>query len=200
MAALNLDFKKRHTAFYAKASAHSKNLNDQLRDLQIFCLRNYLTNTELYTDSHIRCTKNQARPEFTKMIRSIESGEIECLVVCSIASLARSSSDFFKCLEILRKYQVGLVAIEENFSFDPSSAAVSQLISVVSRFERDQFKEKVRSGIKRAQAQGRPIGRSRLRNDTLIQSLLNSGLSIREAARVANCSPSTVAAVKKTRS
>jgi DNA invertase Pin-like site-specific DNA recombinase len=199
MEALDLDFTKRRTACYARATSQPIELNDQLRDLRIFCLRNYITNTELFTDSHLQCSKAQARPGFAKMIRTIQAGEIECVVVSSISSFARSSSDFLKCLEILRKHQVSLVALEENFSFDTSSVALAQFISLISRLENDHLREKVRSGMKRVQAQGKPIGRSRTRNDTLIHSLLNSGLSVREAARIANCSPSTVAASKKTR-
>ena len=199
MEALDLDLTKRRTACYVRAIFHPNDFNDQLRDLQIFCLRNYITRPEYFTDSNIQSTKVPSRPGFNKMIRAVESGELECVVVQSIASFARSTSDFLKCLEIFRKYQVRLVALEENFNFDPSGAILSQFISVTSRLERDRLNEKVKSGMRKAQAQGKAIGRSRMRNDTLIHSLLNSGLSLRETARIANCSPGTVAASKKAR-
>jgi len=200
MEALALDLTKRRTACYARSISQHNDFNDQVRDLQIYCLRNYITRTEYFIDSNVWSTKAQTRPGFAKMLRSLESGEIECVIVRSIAAFARSTADFLKCLETFRKHQVSLVALEENFSFDPSSAVLSHFISVVSRLERDWLTENVKNGMRRAQELGKAIGRSRIRNDTLIQSLLDSGLSFREAARIAQCSPGTVAASKKSRS
>ena len=199
MEALNLDLTKRRTACYARTISQSNDFNAQVRDLQIYCLRNYITRPEYFTDSNVWSARTQTRPGFEKMLRSVESGEVECVVVRSIAAFARSTADFLKCLEIFRKHQVSFVALDENFSFDPSSTVLSQFISVVSRLERDRLTENVRSGMRRAQEQGKAIGRSRIRNDTLILSLLDSGLSFREAARIAQCSKGTVAASKKSR-
>lgn len=49
-------------------------------------------------------------------------------------------------------------------------------------------RKRVLSGMKNAKAKGKIIGRTRKRNDALIHSLLDAGLSFREVARIAKCS------------
>ncbi len=67
----------------------------------------------------------------------------------------------------------------------------------------DECKRKrILSGLKNARAKGKIIGRKRIRNSVLIESLLDAGLSYREVARIAKCSHGSVHAqyrVKKLR-
>ena len=51
--------------------------------------------------------------------------------------------------------------------------------------------------MRNAKAKGKIIGRVRKRNDALIHSLLEAGLSFREVARIARCSHGSVSASKK---
>lgn len=51
--------------------------------------------------------------------------------------------------------------------------------------------------MRNAKMKGKIIGRVRKRNDALIHSLLEAGLSFREVARIARCSHGSVSASKK---
>jgi DNA invertase Pin-like site-specific DNA recombinase len=57
--------------------------------------------------------------------------------------------------------------------------------------------ERVISGLKNARAKGKIIGRVRKRNDVLIHSLLDAGMSFRAIAKIASCSHGSVSASKK---
>ena len=59
------------------------------------------------------------------------------------------------------------------------------------------WRKRVLSGMRNAKAKGKIIGRIRKRNDSLIHSLLDAGLSFREVARIAKCSHGSVSASKK---
>ncbi|MFN8945968.1 MAG: hypothetical protein ACK5WZ_15230 [Pseudobdellovibrionaceae bacterium] len=52
-------------------------------------------------------------------------------------------------------------------------------------------------GLANARAKGRQIGRAKKRNDLLIFSLLDAGLSFREIGRISSCSQGSVSAAKK---
>ena len=59
------------------------------------------------------------------------------------------------------------------------------------------IQERVKAGMRNAKMKGKIIGRVRKRNDVLIHSLLEAGLSFREVARIARCSHGSVSASKK---
>jgi DNA invertase Pin-like site-specific DNA recombinase len=56
--------------------------------------------------------------------------------------------------------------------------------------------ERVIAGLKNARAKGKIIGRVRKRNDVLIHSLLESGMSFRTISKIAKCSHGSVSASK----
>lgn len=58
-------------------------------------------------------------------------------------------------------------------------------------------RQRVLSGLQNAKAKGKRIGRERKRNDALIHSLLEAGLSFREISRIARCSHDSVSASKR---
>lgn len=71
------------------------------------------------------------------------------------------------------------------------------LISALAQLERDLISERVRAGLINARAKGVRIGRERKRNQALIESLLDAGLSYREIARISKTSHGSVHAAKK---
>ena len=75
--------------------------------------------------------------------------------------------------------------------------ALFTILGCLSQLERELIRERVRAGMRNAIAKGIKVGRVRKRNDTLIHSLLEAGLSFREVARIAKCSHGSVSASKK---
>jgi len=71
------------------------------------------------------------------------------------------------------------------------------ILGCLSQLERELIRERVRAGMKNAKAKGKIFGRVRKRNDVLIHSLLQAGLSFREVARIARVSHGSVSASKK---
>ena len=71
------------------------------------------------------------------------------------------------------------------------------ILGCLSQLERELIRERVRAGMKNAKAKGVRIGRLRKRNSSLIESLLEAGLSFREIAKISRCSHGSVSAQKK---
>ena len=189
---------KRRVALYARVStADQKNgLDAQIRALRIFCEQNKIQDYELYADENQSGTK-ASRPALDRMMKAVETGEIDTVVVFAFSRFARSVTHMLKGLEVMKAHKTNFVSLTEKLDLNTSLGhVVFVIISAIAQLERDLIAERVRNGLAAAKARGKKIGRERKRNDALIHSLLSAGLSFREIARIAKCSHGSVSASK----
>jgi DNA invertase Pin-like site-specific DNA recombinase len=197
-AAAKLPTKVRRTALYARVSTGNQatGLDAQIRALRIFCEQNHIANYELYADENQSGTK-ASRPALDRMMKAVEDGEIENVIVFAFSRYARSVSHMLRGLECMRKHQTNFVSLSEKLDLNTSLGnVVFVIISAISQLERDLIAERVRNGLAAARARGAKIGRARKRNQVLIESLIESGLSYRNIAKIAKCSHGSVHAAK----
>jgi DNA invertase Pin-like site-specific DNA recombinase len=190
--------KKRRTALYARVSTGNQatGLDAQIRALRIFCEQNKIENYELFADENQSGTKS-SRPALDRMMKAVDEGEIENVIVFAFSRYARSVSHMLRGLEAMRKQNTNFISLSEKLDLNTSLGnVVFVIISAISQLERDLIAERVRNGLAAARARGKKIGRQRKRNDALIHSLLKAGLSFREIARIAKCSHGSVSASK----
>ena len=190
---------KRRVACYARVSSHDQatGLESQIRALRVFCEQNGVTNWELFADEGISGVK-ASRPSLDRMMKAVENGEIETVVVFAFSRFARSVSHMLKGLECMRAHQTNFVSVSERIDLSTSLGnLIFVLISAMAQLERDLLIERVRAGLQNAKAKGIRIGRERKRNSALIETLLEAGLSQRAVARIAKCSNGSVFAQKK---
>jgi putative DNA-invertase from lambdoid prophage Rac len=190
---------KRRTAIYARVStADQKNgLEAQIRALRVFCEQNKIEDYELFADENQSGTK-ASRPGLDRMMKAVESEEIETVVVFAFSRFARSVSHMLKGLEVFKAHKTNFISLTEKIDLNTSLGhVVFVIISAIAQLERDLIAERVRNGLANAKAKGIRIGRERKRNSVLIESLLDAGLSYREIARISKCSHGSVHAQKK---
>lgn len=190
---------KRRTALYARVSTADQRtgLESQVRALRVFCEQNKITDYEIFCDENVSGTK-ASRPSLDRMMKAVESGEIESVVVFAFSRFARSVSHMLKGLETMRKHQTNFVSLTEKIDLNTSLGhVVFVLISAIAQLERDLISERVRNGLANARAKGKLIGRARKRNSALIEQLLEAGLSFRDISKIARCSHGSVGAQKK---
>jgi DNA invertase Pin-like site-specific DNA recombinase len=97
----------------------------------------------------------------------------------------------------MRKHKTNFISLTEKLDLNTSLGnVVFVIISAISQLERDLIAERVRNGLAAAKARGKRIGRERKRNDVLIHSLLDAGMSFRAIAKIAKCSHGSVSASK----
>jgi site-specific DNA recombinase len=65
---------------------------------------------------------NMDRPALTKLLRAVEAGELDCVVVYKVDRLSRSLLDFTRMLSVFEKHKVSFVVIGER-TRDKMSAA-----------------------------------------------------------------------------
>ena len=132
------------------------------------------------------------------MMKAVENGEIDTVVVFAFSRYARSVTHMLKGLEVMRSKKTNFLSLTEKLDLNTSLGnVVFVIISAISQLERDLIAERVRNGLAAAKARGAKIGRERKRNSALIESLLDAGLSFRTISRLARCSHGSVSAQKK---
>ena len=168
----------------------------QTRALIDWCAKNNVTNYEIFTDHGISGAK-ESRPALNRMMEKMEAGLCDQVVVFQFSRFARSTTHLLKALEKFKSRGVRFISICESIDTNtPMGLALLTILGCLSQLERELIKERVIAGMKNAKAKGKRIGRVRKRNDVLIHSLLEAGLSFREIARIAKCSHGSVSASK----
>ena len=189
----------RRTVCYIRLSSrkNKKELDRQRSMLFTACTARGIHDFEFLIDED-RGNPNASSTAFTQLMKSIEAGEIANVFTVSGFRCARSISHLVRYLEVMATHQTNFVAFDEDIDLESCGFGFLVAISWLSKVDRDIKRENVRRGMTIAKSKGRPIGRRRQRNDMLIQSLIHANLSLRAIAKIAGCSPSTVAAAKKT--
>ncbi len=88
--------------------------------------------------------KDTNRPELQKMLRLIESGEINLVMVTELSRISRSIKDFAEIWAMMKNIGCGFMSLRE--SFDSTTAAGEMLIfsmANLSQFERRQTAERI---------------------------------------------------------
>lgn len=191
-------------ARYIRVSTANQNLERQLKTEN--------PNEELFTDVCSGSIPFGDREEGKKLLTAIEGLKINHVSVHSIDRLGRNLLDILHTLELMENYGVTVkvdnLGIESRVKNKPN-AAFKLIISVlanISEMERETMLERQREGIAIAKAKGKYKGRVRGTVQTKMEFLskypqvikfLKQEHSIRNSAKLAGVSPSTVQKVKE---
>ncbi|QYX51674.1 recombinase family protein [Pseudomonas sp. S07E 245] len=99
------------------------------------------------------------RPGFQKLLERIESGDV--LIVTKLDRLGRNAMDVRQTVEQLSATDIRVHCLALG-GVDLTSAAgkmTMQVLGAVAEFERDLLIERTQSGLKRAKANGKKLGR-----------------------------------------
>ncbi len=132
---------------YTRVSTNNQVFDGESLDEQEQKLINYckLKNWEIikvYREEGVSA-KNLDRPKFKELIRDIEKGLIDTVVIKKIDRLSRSILDFEKTYNFFEKSKINLVSLQENF--DTSTAigrAIIRTVMVFAQLEREQTAER----------------------------------------------------------
>lgn len=189
----------RKTFLYIRVSTldQAQGAESQARALNEWCTRNNIIDFETFTDHGVSGAK-ESRPALDKMMERVKNYEAEQVIVFAFSRFARSTMHLLKGLQIFKDCKTRFVSITEQIDTDSSmGVAMFTILGSLAQLERSMIQERVKAGMRNAKAKGKIIGRVRKRNDALIHSLLEAGLSFREIARISKCSHGSVSASKK---
>jgi DNA invertase Pin-like site-specific DNA recombinase len=109
-----------------------------------------------------------SRPGLDRMMKAIEAGEIDTVVVFAFSRYARSVSHMLKGLEVMRSHKTNFVSLSEKLDLNTSLGhVVFVIISAIAQLERDLIAERIKNGLAAAKARGAKIGRARKKRSIL---------------------------------
>jgi site-specific DNA recombinase len=104
---------------------------------------------------------NIDRPALQKLLKDIETGHIDVVVVYKIDRLTRSLADFAKLVEIFDARSVSFVAITQQFNTTTSMGRLTlNVLLSFAQFERELASERVRDKVAASRKKGKWTGGS----------------------------------------
>jgi site-specific DNA recombinase len=153
-------------AIYTRKS-HEKGLEQEFNSLDAqreTCLR-YIQNQpgwsalpESYDDGGFT-GKNTDRPAFQRLLRDVQDGKVDVIVVYKLDRFSRSLLDFLKIQECLDKLGCAFVSVTQHF--DTSTAMGRLILNVLmsfSQFEREMTSERIRDKLAASRRKGKWTG------------------------------------------
>jgi DNA invertase Pin-like site-specific DNA recombinase len=141
------------------------------------------------------------RPQFKAAMRDARKRKFDVLLFWSLDRLTREG--VLKTLLILNQlsgYGVKYRSLQEQWidSLGAFSDAIVGILATVAKFEADRMSSRVRSGLERARAQGKRLGRPRaILNWDKLAAMRKKGMSLREIADATGKSAMTIQRILK---
>lgn len=102
---------------------------------------------------------NTNRPAFQKLMKDVESGLVDMIVVYKIDRLTRSLIDFSKMVEVFDKNNVSFVSVTQQFNTSTSMGRLTlNVLLSFAQFEREVGSERTRDKIAASKQKGMWMG------------------------------------------
>lgn len=145
------------TFAYCRVSTFDQTTDNQVREIEAagFAVDARRVITETVSGS----VPAMERSGFARLVDRLESGDV--LVVTKLDRLGRNAMDVRRTVEALEAdgVRVHCLALGGVDLTSPAGKMTMGIISVVAEFERDLLIERTQSGLKRAKAEGKALGR-----------------------------------------
>ena len=170
--------------FYCRVSTEEQDVSRQLDELREFAERMKWELVEEFTDKLSGTCRS--RPGLDAMMASASRREFDVVVVWALDRFGRSTLHTLGLVEQLdalgikfRSYMQGVLD-----TTSPTGRLVLTVLAAVAEMEREQIRERVRSGLAAAKRRGQKLGRPALDGLTRdrVLALADSGLSMRKIA------------------
>ena len=189
--------KTKRVAMYCRVSTDGQTVENQRRELDAIAERHGWDIVRTFIDHGISGAKGRnKRPAFDELHKAIARRDIDMVAAWSVDRLGRSLRDLVGFLEELNAKDVDLYLHQQGLDTStPAGRAMFQMLGVFSEFERAMIRERVKSGLNRARANGKTLGRPKIVNDKMMDAIRThrtAGMSLRKIATEAGCSLGTV--------
>src|SRR5205823_5498739 len=182
----------KRVALYCRVSTSDQSCENQLHDLREYCRARGWTEVVEYVDHGISGTRER-RPALDGVMAEVKARRVDVVVVAAFDRFGRSVRHLVEALDLFHHLGCEFVSLREQI--DTGSAlgqAVFTIIAAIAQLERSLIVERVKAGLRRARAEGRRLGRPRLRIDVRqLEQIVERKLSVREGAKQLGVSPSS---------
>lgn len=149
------------TALYERLSrddelqGESNSISNQKKILEEYANKNNLKNIVHYTDDGISGTRFD-RPGFVAMMNEVDKGNVSTIIVKDMSRLGRDYLKVGQCMEILRKKDVRLIAINDNLDSSIKEDDFAPFRNIMNEWYARDTSRKIRSSFKTKGESGKP--------------------------------------------
>lgn len=184
----------KRVAIYARISTSDKgqNLETQILPLEEFVAARGWIITQMYTD--IMSGAKESRPSLDNLMRDAKRRKIDAVVVYRFDRFARSTKQLINTLELFSSLGIDFISYQEAIDTStPAGKVMFTMISAFAEFERAIISERVKSGLERARAKGKKLGRpiSQVSTEEILK-LRRTGMAIRAISELTHLSKSSI--------
>jgi DNA invertase Pin-like site-specific DNA recombinase len=159
----------------------------QLRELREYCGRRGWDIVREYVDTGWSGAK-ASRPELDRLMKDARRRKCDAVVVWKLDRWGRSLAHLLQSVQELSGLGIRFVAMTQNIDTDesnPMARLLMHLMAAFAEFEREMIRERVKAGVRNAQAKGKRLGRPRrvFRKDKALE-MRAAGMAWRRVAEV----------------
>jgi DNA invertase Pin-like site-specific DNA recombinase len=173
-------------AIYARVSTtnHGQDVTMQTRELEHFTKARGWHTADVYVDAGVSGAKD-SRPELNRLMADAHKRRFDVVVVWRFDRFARSVSHLLRALETFNALGIAFVSLSEQMdTTTPTGKMVFTVLGAVAELERSLIVERVKAGLRNAQAKGKRLVRPRKGLDhARIAALRSEGLAWRGIAK-----------------
>ena len=158
--------------------------------------------------------KNDERPELIKLMKLIDDGKVNKVLVWELSRLGRNVVEILQVIQIFNEKKVSLYiknfsleTLNEDLKPNPLSMFMIQILLSVAEMERVAIRQRMYSGYIKHRKDGKSVGRIKGVSETKehvlekhkeVVKLLKKGMSVRNISRLTNnTSLATIVKVNK---
>ena len=102
---------------------------------------------------------NLERPALQRLLKDVEAGRVDCIVVYKIDRLSRSITDFGKLIEIFDRFNVSFISVTQSFSTTSSMGRLTlNVLLSFAQYERELAGERIRDKFAASRRKGLWMG------------------------------------------
>ena len=147
-------------AIYARVSTLDQDPENQLAELRRYVQARGWTGVQ-YVDRGVSGSKDR-RPALDQVVKDAKRRTFDVLVCWRLDRLGRNLKHLITLLGDLQALGVSFVSLAEGIdATTPAGKLQLHILGAIAEFERERIRERVVAGLKRAQEQGKRLGRPR---------------------------------------
>jgi DNA invertase Pin-like site-specific DNA recombinase len=165
----------------------------QLRELRDYAARRRWEIADEYTDHGVSGSRD-SRPALNRLMADAQQRRFDAILVWKVDRFGRSLRHLVNALAELGALGVAFVSLRDNLDLStPSGRLMFAVIGAMAEFERSLIQERVKAGLRNAQANGTQLGRPRRVIDgDRITRMKAEGASLRQIAKTLGIGYGTV--------
>jgi len=190
-------------ALYLRVSTDAQTVENQEIALREAANRMGHEVVKVYTDQGISGAKGRdKRPGLDALLKDSARRKHDAILVWSVDRVGRSLQHLIEILSELHALKIDLhFHVQGIDTTTPAGKAMFQILGVFAEWERSMIRERVLSGMRRAKAQGKRIGRPPMdpaKREAIVAALQAPGRpGVRVIAREHGVSPVTVQSISR---